>query len=196
MGKVEPERNRKKFGDGFAVNCYEWMEAFITSIIIMAIMFSFAFRIVNVSGPSMLPNLHSGDRVLLFSNFYHPQRGDIVVIIHTARLQEPIIKRVIALENQTVDIDFQSGTVFVNGKALDESGYIQNGITTQPSDFHFPLTVPKGCVFVLGDNRPVSDDSRSEDVGMVKVSDILGKAEWVVFPFDRFGKVNAQEDAP
>ena len=191
-GREPDGENRKRSGGiGFTANCYEWMEALITSLIIVAVLFSFVLRIVNVSGPSMLPNLRSDDRVLLFSGFYRPRPGDVVVITHTDGLTEPIIKRVIALQNQTVDIDFDSGTVIVDGVRLDESGYIRNGITTQPSDFRFPLTVPKGCVFVLGDNRPVSNDSRSRDVGMVDARFILGKAEWVVFPFGRFGKVNS-----
>ena len=104
-------------------------------------------------------------------------------------LQEPIIKRVIALENQTVDIDFETGTVYVDGQALDESAYIENGITTQPSDYTYPLTVPPGHLFVLGDNRAVSNDSRSSAVGMIDERYVLGKAEFVVFPFSRFGKI-------
>ena len=191
MKKAEPENEKEKKlpGTAFTVNCYEWAEALITSLIIVTILFSFAMRIVSVSGPSMLPTLHSDDRVLLFSEFYRPSQGDVVVITHTRGLSEPIIKRVIALENQTVDIDFDSGTVIVDGKKLDESRYIQNGITKQPSDYQFPLTVPKGCVFVLGDNRPVSNDSRSSDVGMVDQRFILGKAEWIVYPFGHIGKI-------
>lgn len=194
MAGKEPDGENRRESDGrrsFLINCYEWTEALITSLTIVAVLFSFVLRIVNVSGPSMLPNFHSGDRVLLFSGFYQPRQGDVVVITHTDGLSEPIIKRVIALENQTVDIDFDSGTVIVDGMRLDESGYIRNGITRQPSDFRFPLTVPKGHVFVLGDNRLVSNDSRSRDVGMVDMRFILGKAEWVVFPFDRFGKANS-----
>lgn len=193
MGETGPEaeKTKKTGAGGFAVNCYEWMEALITSLAIVAVVFSFMLRIVNVSGPSMQPNLNSDDRVLLYSSFYRPRQGDVVVITHTQGIREPIIKRVIALEHQTVDIDFQSGTVFVDGKPLDESAYIRNGITTQPSDFQFPLTVPDGCVFVLGDNRPVSNDSRSSDVGMVDMHLILGKAEWIVYPFDHFGKVKS-----
>lgn len=187
------EEKRKGTG-GFrrrvAINCYEWVEALITSLIVIVFLFSFILRVVNVSGSSMLPTLSSGDRVILLSDFYKPVRGDVVVITHTERLQEPIIKRVIALEDQTVDIDFTKGTVSVDGKELDESGYIQNGITRQPSDFNFPLVVPKGHVFVLGDNREVSNDSRSIDVGMVNQKYILGKAEFVIFPFARFGKIH------
>ena len=170
-------------------HCYEWLEALISSLIVVVLLFTLLFRIVNVSGPSMLPTLQSNDRVLLTSYFYQPKQGDVVVITHTAKLQEPIIKRVIALENQTVDIDFETGTVYVDGQALDESAYIENGITTQPSDYTYPLTVPPGHLFVLGDNRAVSNDSRSSAVGMIDERYVLGKAEFVVFPFSRFGKI-------
>ena len=116
--------------------------------------------------------------------------GSITVsYTHLDVYKRQIIKRVIATEGQTVDIDFEKGLVLVDGEPLDESAYIENGITTQYSDFTFPMEVPEGCVFVLGDNRPVSKDSRSKDVGMVDERYILGKAEWIVFPFDRFGKI-------
>ena len=173
----------------FVAHCYEWLEALISSLIVVVLLFTLLFRIVNVSGPSMLPTLQSNDRVLLTSYFYQPKQGDVVVITHTAKLQEPIIKRVIALENQTVDIDFETGTVYVDGQALDESAYIENGITTQPSDYTYPLTVPPGHLFVLGDNRAVSNDSRSSAVGMIDERYVLGKAEFVVFPFSRFRKI-------
>ena len=173
----------------FVAHCYEWLEALISSLIVVVLLFTLLFRIVNVSGPSMLPTLQSNDRVLLTSYFYQPKQGDVVVITHTGKLQEPIIKRVIALENQTVDIDFETGTVYVDGQALDESAYIENGITTQPSDYTYPLTVPPGHLFVLGDNGAVSNDSRSSAVGMIDERYVLGKAEFVVFPFSRFGKI-------
>ena len=185
------EAEHKKYGEqnDSVKNFYDWLEALITALIIVSFLFSFVFRVINVSGPSMLPNFHSGDRVLLESGFYNPKQGDVVVITHTRRLSEPIIKRVIATGGQTVDIDFKKGVVSVDGKQLDESIYIENGITTQPSDYKFPVTVPKGCIFVLGDNREVSDDSRSKDVGMVDKRYVLGKAKFIIFPTTRFGAV-------
>ena len=183
--KDEPQYPQSKI----AINCFEWVEALITSLVVVIILFTFLFRIVNVSGPSMLPTLYSGDRVVLQSYFYHPQCGDVVVITHAQNFSDPIIKRVIALENQVVDINYKTGIVSVDGVALDESACIQNGITKQKSDFTFPLTVPQGHVFVLGDNRPVSNDSRYREIGMIEVGNILGKAEYVVFPFNRIGKI-------
>ena len=179
----------KQSGVRFIAHCYEWVEALISSLIVVVILFTVLFRVVNVSGPSMLPNLRNNDHVLLTSYFYEPKPGDVVVVMHTAKLDEPIIKRVIATGGQTVDIDFQAGEVYVDGVLLDESAYIRNGITTQPSDFSYPLTIPEGYLFVLGDNRPVSNDSRSEDVGMIDERYVLGKAEMIVFPFNRFGKI-------
>ena len=187
-GSRYQEAPRKKI-DSFTSSCYEWMEALITSLVVVVVVFTFIFRVVNVSGSSMLPTLENNDRVLLSSLFYTPKQGDVVVISRTVGLSKPIIKRIIAMEGQTVDIDFEKGIVLVDGEPLDESAYIENGITTQYSDFTFPMEVPEGYVFVLGDNRPVSKDSRSKDVGMVDERYILGKAEWIVFPFDRFGKI-------
>ena len=185
--KVVPQPPTKS---SFTFSCFDWIEALITSLIFVVILFTFLFRVVNVSGPSMLPNLQSNDRVVLSSYFYKPHRSDVVVITHTEKLKEPIIKRIIALENQVVDINFATGVVSVDGVAIDESAYIQNGITTQPSDFTYPLTVTKGHVFVLGDNRAVSNDSRSSDVGLIDERYILGKAQLILFPFNRFGMIN------
>ena len=191
LGRTVGRHYRKREpGAGPVVrNCYEWMEVLISAIIILVVAFTFFFRVVNVSGPSMLPTLESGDRVLISMLLHEPQAGDVVVITRTQGLDQPIIKRVIATEGQTVDIDTENGVVFVDGEPLDESAYIENGITTQPCDYTFPLTVPEGHVFVLGDNRAVSNDSRSRDVGMVDERYIMGKAEWILFPFQRFGSI-------
>lgn len=182
-------RKKEPAASSVVQNCYEWIEALVSAIIILVVVFTFFFRVVNVSGSSMLPTLESNDRVLISMLLHKPQAGDIVVITRTQGLDRPIIKRVIATEGQTVEIDEQSGTVYVDGEALDESAYIENGITTQHGEYTYPLTVPEGHVFVLGDNRAVSNDSRSRDVGMVDERYIMGKAEWILFPFERFGKI-------
>lgn len=189
MANGEAENKNPERKGSNVKNFYDWLEALITALIIVSFLFSFVFRIINVSGPSMLPNFHSGDRVMLMSGFYKPKQGDVVVITHTRRLNEPIIKRVIAVGGQTVNIDFSKGVVSVDGKQLDESSYIQNGITNQPSDYKFPLKVPEGYIFVLGDNREVSDDSRSKDVGMVDERYVLGKAQLIIYPAAHFGLV-------
>lgn len=177
------------------INCFEWVESIVTALIIVVVIFTFLFRIVTVSGDSMLPNLKDSYRLILSSFVYLPKQGDIVVISHTAGLNEPIIKRIIALPGQKIDFDKSTGTVLVDGKSLNESAYIQNGITQIPMGtienptLTFPQTVPAGHVFVLGDNRPISEDSRYVRVGMIDEKSIIGKAELIIFPFNHIGKI-------
>ena len=183
----------KRFGP-VAQSCYEWIEALTSAVIILVVLFTFFFRVVNVSGPSMQPALQSNDRVLISTLFHKPQAGDIVVVTRTQGLSEPIIKRVIATQGQTVDIDYETGVVYVDGEAVDETQFgLENGITTRPYStleaMVFPQTVPEGCVFVLGDNRGVSKDSRYTEVGMVDTRHILGEAVFTLYPFDRFGVI-------
>ena len=113
--------------------------------------------------------------------FYTPTDGDIIVISHGAEYADPIIKRVIATEGQKLSIDFDKGEVFVDGKKLDEP-YIQG--FTHAEDAEIPEVIPEGKVFVMGDNRGVSLDSRSKEIGLIDVKDIIGKAQVVVFPFN------------
>lgn len=189
-----PEPSSKGSVPKRVISCFEWMESLIIALIAVVILFTFLFRIVTVDGTSMMPNLHSGDRLIVSSYFYQPKQGDIIVLKRTVGLPKPIVKRVIALEGQEVDIDYFTGTVYVDGQALDESAYIENGITFEPATSEplltFPQTVPEGHIFVLGDNRGVSEDSRFEAVGMVDERYIMGKAEWIVFPMSRFGRIN------
>ena len=174
----------------FALSCYEWVEALIPALIVIMIFFTFLFRVITVNGPSMLPNFQNGYKVFVSCADRRFSRGDVVVVdARGISLHEVIIKRVIATEGQTVDIDFQTGTVSVNGVALDESEYIQNGITKNQYDLHFPQTVPAGHVFVLGDNRRVSDDSRSSDVGMIDRRYIIGKVKTIIIPPGKFGTI-------
>ncbi len=174
----------------FTLSCFEWIEALIPALIVIMIVFTFLFRVITVNGPSMLPNLKDGNKVLVSCLNNHPTRGDIVVIdAKGVALHEVIVKRVIATEGQTVNIDFESGTVSVDGVALDESTYIKNGITKNQYDLTFPQTVPAGHVFVLGDNRTISDDSRSSDVGMIDRRYIIGTVEFMIAPIKNFGKI-------
>ena len=169
---------------------------YLLGIILLILML--VFRVVVVSGSSMLPTLVSGDRLLLLSTpLYHtPSYGDIIVASKDSFDDgEPIIKRVIAVEGQTVDIDFSTGTVYVDGVALNEP-YINN-LTTLSEGVNFPLIVEDGCVFVLGDNRGRSQDSRSPLIGQIDKREILGKAFFLFLPginaetkqrdFDRIG---------
>lgn len=186
MQSEVPQENQRKKPGGYVRNCYEWMEALITAQVVVMLAFVFLFRVnIVVDGDSMKPNYQNGYRVFVscLDNTY--SRGDVVVVDSRAtRLGVRLIKRVIATGGQTVDIDFQTGMVSVDGKELDESRYIKNGITTNQYDIDFPQNVPEGCVFLLGDNRTISDDSRSSDVGMVDTREIMGKVKFLLKPFE------------
>ena len=151
--------------------------------------YSLLFRVVTVSGPSMNTTLVHGDCLVLLGNVLagEPEHGDIIVASKKSfENGTPIIKRVIATEGQTVDIDFQTGTVYVDGVALEES-YISTP-TTNSEGVVFPLTVDVGCIFVMGDNRGVSKDSRSPDIGLIDKREILGEAIFILFPGNNDGK--------
>lgn len=165
------------------------------------VIFNFIFPIAGVSGDSMLPTLKDGDK-LLTSSIYTPQRGDVVVINNkTAALIDEngnvteksglncmISKRIIALGGDTVDFDFENGTVTVNGEVLNE-GYISEPTTRDEGAFEYPLTIPQGYVFVLGDNRNISKDSRHSDIGLIPQDEISGKVIMKIYPFGSIGGV-------
>lgn len=174
-----------------AKSCYEWMEAIIPALILIMVFFTLVIRSITVSGPSMEPTLMDTYKVWVSCVGYTPHAGDVVVVDGAGTaLNEVIVKRIIATEGQTVDIDFDSGTVYVDGEQLDESTYIENGITRDKYDVDFPQTVPAGHVFVLGDNRTVSKDSRDSEVGMIDQRCIIGKVQMIYQPFSAFGKVS------
>lgn len=172
-----------------------WLDVYNTladvaaCLIFVTILFVFAMRLVGVQGPSMQPTLYEGDKLTLLSNFlYEPQVGDIVVARVPTFSDDPIVKRVIAGEGQTIDIHFDTGEVFVDGQLLDEP-YI-NDPTTRAEGMQFPLTVPEGCIFVMGDNRLHSTDSRDPSIGCFDKRYVLGKALRIILPVDRFGGVS------
>lgn len=147
----------------------------------------FFLNTIRITGHSMQQTIFDGDKVMITNENYDPQPGDIVVVAENGtKLDTAIIKRVIAVEGQTVDIDFTTGTVYVDGNALDESAYTVNGSTTKNEGVQFPQIVPENCVFILGDNRSVSEDSRNPKVGMVDKHYVLGKVTMVVYPLQHF----------
>jgi len=157
---------------------------------IILVLFLICFRVVVVSGPSMKSTLLDGDYLLLVgrSLYSEPKRGDIIVASKDSFDQgTPIIKRVIATEGQVVDIDFTTGTVTVGDDVLEES-YI-NTSTTLNLGTEFPLTVAEGCVFVMGDNRNNSTDSRSPEIGQIDCREIIGKAIILFLPGTDNGSV-------
>ncbi len=165
----------------------EWLEALLFAFVLIVLLYTFLFRVISVSGSSMATTLNENDRVVVQCIAYKPARGDVIVADSYTRYGKPLVKRIIALEGDTVDIDFSTGAVLVNGEVLSEP-YISTN-TTDRHDVAFPLTVEKGHVFVLGDNRAVSLDSRSSEVGLIDVRNILGKAILRIYPFKEFGAV-------
>lgn len=147
------------------------------------LIFSLLLRIVVVSGSSMYNTLIDGDYILLVNSAFcgDVEQGDIIVASKDSfRDGEAIVKRVIATEGQTVDIDFDAGIVYVDGVALQES-YTYTA-TTVSEGVAFPLVVEEGCVFVMGDNRAISLDSRNPEIGMIDEREIMGKAIFLVLP--------------
>ena len=181
--ELQPETGKKAEKDGSET--LDWLQCIVSALVICILIFTFLFRVVSVIGSSMVPTLTDGDRLIVTDLFYKPKYGDIVVLRKLEFKDEAIIKRVIATEGQTVDIDFDAGVVYVDGTALWEP-YI-NDLTHRQLDFTGPVTVPEGCVFVLGDNRNGSTDSRYALIGCVDRRLILGKAYLRLTPFKKFG---------
>lgn len=161
---------------------YEWVQALVCSVLAVVVLFTFGARLIGVDGHSMVPTLQNGDRMLVLNSMlYHDyQYGDVVVLRKETFLNEPIVKRVIATAGQTVDIDFDSGTVYVDGAPLQED-YI-NELTFLEEGTLFPLTVPEDHIFVMGDNRNRSSDSRNASLGTVDTRYVIGRAVAVAFP--------------
>ncbi len=181
---------------------YEWVRSLVASVIVITLLFTFVIRQMGVKGPSMIPTLQEGDRLLVLNALIcgEYQRGDIVIARKTSLSQEPIVKRVIALGGQTVDIDFESGAVFVDGVQLQED-YV-NDLTYTAEGVSFPLTLGENEVFLLGDNRNYSTDSRDTRLGPVDRRLLIGKAVFLAFPgedsltekrdFSRIGFLNGK----
>lgn len=175
-----PAREKK---DDERMELYDWVQCIIGALIVGILIFMFCVRVVNVDGSSMWPTLHDEDMILTTNFLYTPKVGDVVVFQTDSYDPSPLVKRVIATEGMTVDIDFDAGVVYVDGVAQDEP-YV-NSPTTDREDFQGPVTVPEGCMFVMGDNRDRSTDSRRSTIGMVDERCVIGKVLMIVFPSDK-----------
>ena len=182
------EKKPKESKDGTLYGAIEWFEDFILVLGIFCIIFTFVVRQISVDGHSMEPNYLDQERVLITAHAGPLVQGDVVVVINAIE-EGPIIKRVIATEGQTVDFDADQGRVLVNNTPLNDEQYgVENGITFEYNNeiaSLMPMEIPKGCVFVLGDNRQNSKDSRF--FGPVDTRNILGKAIWKFYPLSEFG---------
>lgn len=191
MDKVA-EKTSGKQKQPFHAWALDWIETIVISFVIVTLVFTFAARVVTVDGASMEPNYYDGDRVLVTSLAGEAKTGDVVIIVHA--LEETLIKRVVATEGQVVDFDNELGELIVDGTVVPGDVYgTRNGITFAPENMgdtmDFPQTVPEGCVFVLGDHRDDSTDSRKLSVGMVDKRNILGRVVFNLYPMSKIGPV-------
>jgi len=180
---MSDKRQRKETGNHYKKVFMTYLHDLVFLMAGVLLLFLLLFRVVVVSGPSMNDTLVHGDYLLLLNNVFYqnPQRGDVIVATKDSfENGEPIIKRVIATEGQWVDIDFEKGIVYVDNVPLDEP-YTKTG-TNVREGLEFPLYVEEGCVFVMGDNRNWSKDSRNPEIGLVDRREILGKVVFLVFP--------------
>ncbi|MCD8009004.1 MAG: signal peptidase I [Clostridiales bacterium] len=182
---------------GWRRDVYDWLQTLALVLVFITVFFTFFGMVFGVSGSSMYPTLHDGDAMLIQRIGYIPQQGDIVVLKKDGFPyeddSEAIVKRVIAVAGQTVEIDYSTNTVYVDGVALEEDylNFANEGTEQYGDDYmverdgmvYSSFQVPEGCIFVMGDNRNGSTDSRYAALGMVDVRYVLGKAVCVFFPF-------------
>ncbi len=172
------KKKNKKKNSSEKMTVFDILEPIVAALLVITIVFTLFFRIVNVSGRSMMPTLNNGDKIVISATGYEPEKGDVVVLSGAAGIKETIVKRIIAVGGDKVDINFTSGIVTVNGVEEEYTDVL----TLQQFDIAFPITVPEGCVFVLGDNRAESLDSRSTEIGCIDERYIVGKVLFRLFP--------------
>lgn len=185
----EEEQPRRKGSDLF-----EWLQLLMGCVLVAVVLFNCFARLTRVDGNSMDNTLKDGEMMLIWSLGYQPQQGDIVVLNKTDQVTDQllhskaIVKRVIATGGQTVDIDYSTGTVYVDGEPLDEP-YIKEEmyLPANPMMYNTHWEVPEGSVFVMGDNRNASTDSRHDMVGPIDEDYILGKVVFALWPMEKFG---------
>lgn len=185
---TETEEPRSKA----AVAVLEWLEMFVSCFSVVLLIVTFVVRQSPVIGSSMTNTLHEKDVVIVNELFYKPRQGDVIVAQSVPLgYDETIVKRVIATGGQTVDIDFDTWTVYVDGEALDEPYVLyRSGVSMHEADISFPLDVPEGYIFVMGDNRNGSMDSRDSRVGLIDERMVVGHVILRILPLSSFGVIS------
>lgn len=176
-------QEEKKAGK-LVYNMYDLVSVVVTAMVVIFLIFTFATRVLVVSGDSMLPTLHNANSVAISSSEHSYEYGDIVIITQPNALEKTLIKRVIAVGGQTVDIDTEAGIVYVDGKALEEDYTLEP--TYEKGDMEYPIQIPEGYVFAMGDNRNNSADSRMKIIGLVDERYIMGKVYFRISPFGQW----------
>ena len=186
-GKRVAARQKQREPQSPGREMYQNVRTLVTVLAVLILAFTFAARIIVVSGPSMENTLQNGDAMLVWSLGYTPKQGDIVVLTKRSYQEDSIVKRVIATGGQRVDIDYASGTVYVDGVALEEDYIKERMQIPSYGEGTNHVTVPEGCLFVMGDNRNQSADSRYPEIGIVDERCVIGRVVAVIFPFSNFG---------
>ena len=173
---------------------FDWLQSIVFAIIACVLLFMFVARVVTVDGSSMNPTLLHGDRLIVSNLSKNYEQGDVVVFVAPEYMDEPLVKRVIATGGQLVEINFDKGIVKVDEQEMYEP-YIAE-LTADAQDYDGPIEVPEGHVFVMGDNRNRSTDSRTDEIGCVDTRYILGEAYFTMFPLKSFGPIQTEFEMP
>ena len=196
MAKLNPKAQDAAAKQSVEANIFEWIEMVVLSACLILLIFTFVVRPARVDGNSMQDTLHNGEMLIISDIAYKPKRGDILVFqkINSTH-PDPIVKRVIATEGETVDIDLDTWTVTVtdadgNAKVLEESYRKLATDARVTSNLEYPVKVGEGQLFVMGDNRNHSLDSRSSQIGLVDENEVIGKVLFRFFPLNKIGTVH------
>ena len=182
----EQEKPPVKRDPSAGLDLYLNVRVLVGMMAAFVLLFTFVARIIVVSGPSMENTLIERDLIFVWSLGYTPKQGDVVVLTQESYQEDSIVKRVIAVEGQRVDIDYGSGTVYVDGVPLKEDYTKEQMLLPSYGEGINHVTVPEGCIFVMGDNRNQSADSRMPAIGIVDVRCVIGRGVTVIFPFSHW----------